>query len=477
VNAGRWDRMAYVPGLQHDLFLSYAHKDEAWVSALEEQLAERLQDRLGSECDIWQDKNRLMTGQNLPVGLDQAIRASAAFIAVLSRNYQGSKWCGKELETFLDEAAKSGGVETGGYGRVLKVIKFPWLKNAHEGFYSQYLDVSFFDRDSKTSQEREFKHTSEAFRKAVDKLSFHIEKLFDAMLRGREKVFVARAARDVTEEREGLIREIRAAGYAISPPPDGPIPKGLNSKTLRQYIEEARVTVHLLGGDFERDIREQIDLAIEAERKVVFCLTSGWKSATGEQRRLIYQIRKNKWNLPDGKWALLGNRSPTVLHEDLIALLAPPRPTGTPVNGDEARVYLLCDPTTPDDAGFAHEVGDAIWKQERIPVEVPQTATGTSSPGVRHERLLRECNGLLLYYEKAPPKWISRNVADLLTAEERIGRRELKSKAMLVGGSTIVYPGLTVIQRTEPFELSQLEPFLVPLRAAPPCQKGVAHAG
>lgn len=466
--------MTYVPSLDHDLFLSYAHEDVTWVSALQEELTERLLHRLGCECDVWQDENNLRTGQNWPAELDTAIRASAAFIPVLSRNYQGSKWCERELDTFLDEARRQGELETGGYGRILKVVKFPWRNNAHEGFHNQYQHVCFFDRDNKTGQEREFKRTSESFRKAVDKLSFHIEKLFDAMLRGREKVFVARAASDATEEREAIIREIRAAGYALSPPPEGALPRGLDRKALRQFMDETRVTVHVLSEAFESDIREQINLAIEAEKKVVFCLIRGHESAKGEQRKLIDEIRENKWNLPKERRELLEGRSPMGLRRDLTALLAPPRPTGTGAHDPSARVYLLCDPST-EDAGFIGKVQEEIRKKEGIDVETPQIATDAFSPAAQHERRLRECNGLLFYYEKAPPNWYSRNLVDLLTAEHREGRRELKSKAMLVGGAPIVFPGLTVIQRTDPFDVEDLEPFLAPLRAGPPGPGG-GHA-
>jgi hypothetical protein len=120
--------MAYIPSpIEHDLFLSYAHEDLAWVKALQEQLAERLLHRLGYDCDVWQDENNLRTGQNWPAELERAIRASAAFIAVVSRNYQRSQYCEKELNAFREEAEKKDGLETGGYGRVLKVIKFgPW---------------------------------------------------------------------------------------------------------------------------------------------------------------------------------------------------------------------------------------------------------------------------------------------------------------------------------------------------------------
>ena len=467
--------MAYVPGLDHDLFLSYAHEDVTWVSALQEELTDRLLHRLGYTCDVWQDENKLRTGQNWTAELDKAIRASAAFISVLSRNYQRSTWCQRELDAFLDQAKKQGELEAAGYGRLLKVIKVPWYNNAHEGFYSQYQHVSFFDRDSKTGQEREFKRTSESFRNAVDKLGFHIEKLFDAMLRGREKVFVARAATDASEEREAIIREIRAAGYALSPPPEGALPRGLDRKTLRQFMNETRVTVHLLSATFEGDIREQIELAIEAEKKVVFCLTRGHESATGEQRKLIDEIRENKWKLPKEKRELLENRSLMALRRDLIALVAPQRPTVLAGQDESIRVYLLCDPST-EDADFVGKVQEAIREKERFEVHIPQPATNAFSPATEHERLLRECNGLLLYYEKAPPKWYSRNVVDLLTAENREARRELKSKAMLVGGAPITFPGMTVIQRSDPFNVTQLEPFLSPLRAVSSWLGG-AHAG
>ena len=239
--------MAYVPGYQHDCFLSYAHEDAAWVKALQEQLTERMRLRLGSECEVWHDENKIRTGHDFAAELDRAIRASTSFIAVLSRSYQSSRYCEKELDAFLEEAANAQ-LETGGYGRVMKVIRFPWLHDAHLGFHSKYQHISFFERDPRTGQEREFKHTSEPFRKAVDKLSYHIEKLFEAILRGMEKVFVARAAGSAAEERDSIIREIKAEGYALSPPPPGSHrQRAWTATLLNTYMKPARATVHVLG--------------------------------------------------------------------------------------------------------------------------------------------------------------------------------------------------------------------------------------
>ena len=323
--------MAFVPSpIKHDLFLSYAHQDVAWVNAFEEQLSEQLRDRLGPDCSIWQDENEIRTGQNWPAALDEAIRASAAFIAVISRHYQTSKWCERELDAFLAEAERQDALETGGFGRVLKVIKFPWLYDAHQGFLSNYQHVPFFDRDAKTGQEREFKHTTEPFRKAVKTLSFHIEKLFEAMLRAKEKVFVARTADDVSEERESIIREIKAAGYALSPPPLGAVARRLDRKTLLKYITETtRVSVHLLGAAADPDARAQIDLALEAEKKVVFCLMRGHEAATGDQKLLIEEIRENKRDLAEGAWALL--EGPLTRGARAGSDWAPRSPTASPI--------------------------------------------------------------------------------------------------------------------------------------------------
>jgi hypothetical protein len=125
----------------------------------------------------------------------------------------------------------------------------------------------------------------------------------------------------------------------------------------------------------------------------------------------------------------------------------------------------MCDPTTPDDVRFAQEVQSQIQKNEdKIVVDLPQAPNNSLSPAAAHERLLRECDGLLLYHEKAPPKWVSRNFMDLITAADFANRSPLRSRAVLLRNPDIAYPGIVVIQRRDPFDLLQLEPFLAPLR-------------
>lgn len=247
----------------------------------------------------------------------------------------------------------------------------------------------------------------------------------------------------------------------------------MDRKRLLKYISDARVSVHLLGATGDPSVREQIDLALEAGRKTVFYLSRGYEAATAEQKALIDDIRANQYSLAAGTWALLESRSAAVQRQDLIDLLRPPKPaTAGAQSGARACTFSVTLP--PRYSSFAREVQERIREKEKFDVALPQPPAESSSPAAEHERLLRWCDGLLLYHQTAPPNWYIRNFNDLVTAERRARERELKSKALLVGGSNMEIPGLTVIQRRDPFELKQLEPFLAPLRIG---QGDAAHAG
>ncbi|MGH8735660.1 MAG: toll/interleukin-1 receptor domain-containing protein, partial [Burkholderiales bacterium] len=97
--------MAYVPGFEHDVFVSYAHFDNEpdtqeirWVSRFQADLKVALRQRLGVDPDIFFD-NRSLQNQFLD-DLTQNARGAAAFIAIMSPSYMKREWTIKELEAF-----------------------------------------------------------------------------------------------------------------------------------------------------------------------------------------------------------------------------------------------------------------------------------------------------------------------------------------------------------------------------------------
>src|SRR5271156_2566729 len=139
--------MAYVPGFEHDLFFSYAQDDSPeWVRALEQSLRQDLIDRLGPDVSIWRDKNGIRFGQNWREEIEDALKTSAALLAVVSPSYQRSIWCSRERKIFVDHAKTASLYKAGRYYRFLKLVRLPWADNAQKGFFPELQEVTFFEQ-------------------------------------------------------------------------------------------------------------------------------------------------------------------------------------------------------------------------------------------------------------------------------------------------------------------------------------------
>ena len=78
-----------MPG-QHDIFLSYSSRDK--------EIAQRLYEYLSAEnYDVWLDKMRLMTGDNVVENVFEAISNCRYFAILLTRNSSESQWVKQEI--------------------------------------------------------------------------------------------------------------------------------------------------------------------------------------------------------------------------------------------------------------------------------------------------------------------------------------------------------------------------------------------
>lgn len=101
---------AFVPGYQHDIFVSYAHVDDqpddgvdkGWVTTLVESLRRRLATKLGraDAYSLWID-HHLSRHVDITPQIIETLRKTATLLIILSPGYVESPWCGRERETFL----------------------------------------------------------------------------------------------------------------------------------------------------------------------------------------------------------------------------------------------------------------------------------------------------------------------------------------------------------------------------------------
>jgi len=109
-------RPTFVPGFEHDVFVSYVHvdnrkfdRDVGWVETFVENLREALPQKLKrGRPDIWRDL-RLSSSAPFSDGIRAAVTHSAILLAILSESSLTSEWCQRELAFFLEAAEQTGG--------------------------------------------------------------------------------------------------------------------------------------------------------------------------------------------------------------------------------------------------------------------------------------------------------------------------------------------------------------------------------
>ena len=98
--------MAFVPGFDHDVFISYAHGDDrAWIKVFYERLRPAL-GRLLPGAEVWIDQVALGKSQDFRQEIPISLKSSAVLISLVSPTYIGQRYCvEQECRPFVDLAA------------------------------------------------------------------------------------------------------------------------------------------------------------------------------------------------------------------------------------------------------------------------------------------------------------------------------------------------------------------------------------
>ena len=123
--------MAYIPGFENDIFISYAHVDNlttgdepGWISGFHKHLEIALAQRIGRMglVKIWRDK-KLEGDQLFDQTISQSLNKSALFLAVTSNGYLASEYCIEELKAFNEKArSEPHGLQVGDRSRIYAVL-------------------------------------------------------------------------------------------------------------------------------------------------------------------------------------------------------------------------------------------------------------------------------------------------------------------------------------------------------------------
>jgi hypothetical protein len=445
--------MAFVPGFEHDVFISYAHannlrlteKDQGFVTKLYEDLTLFLTAELGRReyFSIWLDKEELRGNDDFDAKLNASFLNSAVLVCVCSQSYVESAWCRRELNAFSSHKHARFGLKVGDSGsyRIFRVD----LGEVVE----RHPDVPsfFFDRmlGHKLYEEIEggvdipFRRSDPAgddqrYWNAVRRLAHDIAQLLRQMKKlartdpdpvtvaAAKTVFLAETADDLEDQRDGVKSALeqqsqaKAAltGMGLRVLPEFPLSlgdPGLKDK-LREALKGADMSVHLIGplpgktpvGETRPLVQLQWEVAREVARErplprvAWLCNDLDPSKVSREQHRAFLQSLE----------AEEGGAPPEVLRvgvEELRELLLgrlfpppPPKPLDEPQEETEEIDRLVYLTYLPEDRDGAVKLKEAL-RRERLDVKLFRYEDRDPQMLARiHGASLEKSDGVVIFY-------------------------------------------------------------------------------
>ncbi len=444
--------MAFVPGYENDVFISYAHADNevdvfggAWVDKLAKYLGIALKQRLGrgDEVKIFFDSNRLQANHHLDEILDN-VRQSAVFLAIGSPSYVNRQWTRDELAAFTGASKDP--------HRLFAVERLPLDPgDRYPDPLNDYYRVNFWQRDPADDVPLTVTQqlNSDLYYVLLQKLA---EQIRTQMVRMRKAapsaqttisvpaqpraqpdgahaeaasangdhapadsaapdsdvktVMIAQVTEDLEAEREQLVSYLDQCGVPNLPTDFYPQGSEDFKAAVAQDLAKSELFVQLLGrtsGRRPRDMPEgylaaQYHLAEEAGRQIL-----QWRSpdlvaedVTDEAHRAF---------LFGEKVAAIGFESFKAQIRK-IATEPPPKPQPALEDFSDAPIFINADAT---DQSVAETLFEKM-RTQRVPVMLSQPYGDAKDVRQDLERSWRECGSVVLIYGAAKNFWVRNQI-------------------------------------------------------------------
>jgi hypothetical protein len=476
--------MGYLPGFDHDIFISYAHVDndpltegqKGWIDSFHKTLETRLTGLLGTEPKVWRDpalKGNDYFDQVLPAELQR----TAILVSIVTPRYTNSEWCLKELQIFCQAAEATGGVQVGNQARIFKVVKLPVPIERHPQALQGLLGYDFYDRDPRSNAPREFGFefgdaAKLNFVQKVNDLAYQIEQLLEAFRttsaevvkkvvpRTGPTIYLATTSDDLKQVRDAIRRELEQRGNRVVPDRELPATGPELDRLVREQLKDAVLSIHLMGTEYQEAVQRQNDLA--AERGAAFGRII-WMPretpVTDEKQRGYLETLSHD----PGSAAFLQTpveELKTVIQDKLQGAGAKPEPAarteGPPM------VYLIRE---AQDADAARAVEDFLFDsgcELLLPAEEGDPATIRKD----HEEKLRTCDAALIYSGQAADAWLNVQLTELRKAPGYGRERPMAAKGVFLAPPDKPWKqryrthDATVIRQAADFDPELLKPFV-----------------
>jgi len=298
--------MSYLPGFEHDIFISYSWIDnetsspdeKGWVEQFDKELQIRLKKLVSKRIVVWRD-NRIKGNNPFNEVLEKAIKSTAVFVSLTTPNcLHDSPYCELERKAFFEKAQKEDfGLSVNSRFRVVNVLLYNIPYTEWPAEYGKDQDATsgfpFYQLDEDAEPDdlgKPFDPGSDKFNKKLDRLvvplrslliDMNLEKITapeplpdsdDDPETGGFTIFIADTSETLSKTKKNILTQLAEHDMRVLPKAPPPYEPAQHEKAVRQQLEKADLSVHLLGDSPGREIDDvpeeyylikQADLALK----------------------------------------------------------------------------------------------------------------------------------------------------------------------------------------------------------------------
>jgi len=414
---------------KHDIFVSYAHVDNAikpgirqgWITSLALSISETLKETSGrSNVKVWMDY-QLSGNEPLTEQLLDNVRRSATLLVIQSPGYVNSSWCSRERNAFLEEIQKRRSsvfvVERRPIDPTKRPLEFLGLRGYK--FWAQDplgQSLRLFGDPTPHETDKEYYSTVDDICRDLTKHLAHIEadakkspdrkpKLSPPLK--RRKVFLAQVTEDLTIRREEVKRylsQIDTVDIEVVPSSWYPFETEEFCAVVTRDLEDCDLFVQLLSQIAGRPApgceygyaKLQFDLACAAGKQIF-----QWRDpdidleAIEDVAHRALLNGKSVWAEPLEEFKAALARELTTFTEN----------TKRKPNSDNECGKFIFVNRERDDAVIAERVS-GLLDDKGCDVYLPLDTMNSEQFRKELEEHLTDCDGLIVVYGDTTPEWV-----------------------------------------------------------------------
>jgi hypothetical protein len=447
--------MAYVPGFQHDVFVSYAHGDDReWIGRFVERVTSALDRRLGTRTSVWLDADDNRRTRDFSREIPDSVRASAVFLLLPSPTYIRSAYCVEQECRVFGTTLESRRVRFAApmFANELFAMRCPILPvdgNEHWNLFSGLTDIPF------CAEAGTFPLGTVEFEKSLGQVVGELVDLLKRMRNHSTPVFLYPPVPppDLQEVHATIVAELTAQSYRVLPD---------RRVNLGDQLRQSALAVFLLGETYDETTGELVDIAAGQQGNpwVAWCAPSV-NNAEATQIGLCAHVEQIE---SAAKIFLNAGTLPAKLKEEVLAVLSPPARSPS-VTGGKPSVYLVYNARDVAERRNAGLISFTFRREFHF--------DHPDDPAL-HTRRLTNSDGVLLVWGQADEDWCSREFLEIVQASRReevrglclFDPRESKDAAVAEIRRTFG-DDVIVAEQFGRFEPSRLETFFAPIRRRP----------